>query len=141
MPESLSFVVVHFVFSTKAREPWLNPEIRPRLWAYLATVVRNLDAECYRAGGWVDHVHLAVRMPRTRSLAEMVEEMKTPSSAWMKKQDSAFQKFAWQRGYGAFSVSRSGMDEVVTYIDEQEKHHRTRTFQEEFRMLLDKHGL
>lgn len=71
----------------------------------------------------------------------MVEGMKTSSSAWIKKQEPTLRKFAWQRGYGAFSVSRSGMDEVITYIDEQEKHHRTRTFQEEFRMLLEKHGL
>jgi putative transposase len=141
MPQSLSFAVIHFVFSTKGREPCLSPEIRPRLWAYLSTVVRNLDAECYRAGGWIDHVHLAVRMPRTRSLAEMVEGIKTPSSAWMKQQAASLHQFSWQRGYGAFSVSRSELDHVITYIDNQEEHHRTQTFQDEFRRLLVKHGL
>ncbi len=115
--------------------------IRPTLHAYLATVARNTECECYRAGGVDDHVHLAIRLTRTITVAKLVEELKTSSSKWLKTQSPSLGAFAWQRGYGAFSVGPSQLDALLHYIDTQEEHHRTRTFQEEYRAFLKKYGI
>jgi REP element-mobilizing transposase RayT len=139
MPQSLSFLLVHVVFSTKDRAPLLRTEIRPALHAYLATVARNADCECLRVGGAVDHVHLAIRLARTITVADLVEILKTSSSKWLKTQSPSLEAFGWQRGYGAFSVSPRDRDELLHYIDGQEEHHRTRTFQEEYRAFLKKY--
>ena len=141
MPQSLSLVIVHLVFSTKERWPFLDPETRPKLHAYLATVARNASCEAYRVGGVADHVHLAIRLSRTLTIADLVEELKTSSSKWVKTQSPTLAKFAWQRGYGAFSVGPSDLDALRACIDNQEKHHRTRTFQEEYRSFLTKYGI
>ena len=139
MPQSLSNVVIHVIFSTKERLPCLNPTLRPKLHAYLATVARNAGCECYRAGGVADHVHLAIRLSRTITIANLMEELKTSSSAWLKKQSPETAGFSWQRGYGCFSVSPSDLEKLCAYIDNQEEHHRTQTFQEEFRMFLERY--
>src|SRR5258708_2299257 len=131
MPQSLSFLLIHIVFSTKDRAPLLNPEIRPDLHSYLATITRNAGCECYRVGGVADHVHLAIRLSRTTTIAHLVEELKTSSSKWLKTQSPALARFAWQNGYGAFSVGPSDLEALRKYIDTQEEHHRTQTFQEE----------
>lgn len=141
MPQSLSFLLVHLVFSTKDRVPFLGPEIRPALHAYLATVARKTDCECFRAGGVADHVHLAIRLARTVTTAKLIEELKTSSSKWLKTQSPSLENFAWQRGYGAFSVGPSDLDTLLHYIDTQEEHHRTRTFQDEYRAFLTKYGI
>lgn len=88
-----------------------------------------------------DHVHLAARLSRTLTIARLVQELKTSSSAWLKTKTPALANFAWQRGYGSFSVAPRDLDSVVAYIDNQEEHHRTRTFQEEYRMFLTKYGI
>jgi len=141
MPQSLSFLLVHIVFSTKDRAAVLAPAVRPGLHAYLATVARNADCECYRVGGVADHVHLAIRLSRTITTAQLVQEVKTSSSKWLKTQSPALANFAWQRGYGAFSVGTSDLDALRHYIDTQEEHHRTRTFQDEYRGFLTKYGV
>ena len=141
MPQSLSYLLTHIVFSTKDRDPMLNITIRGPLYAYLATVARNMDCECFRVGGMADHVHLAVRLSRTISMAQLVSELKTTSSRWLKDQSPALASFAWQRGYGAFSVGPSDLPSLLQYIDSQEEHHRTRTFQEEYRSFLTKYGI
>ena len=141
MPQSLSFILVHLVFSTKDRTNSLNATIRPDLHAYLATVARNADCECYRAGGTSDHVHLAIRMARTISMADMVETLKTSSSKWLKTLSPSLKGFAWQRGYGAFSVEPENLDALCQYIDTQVEHHRTQTFQEEYRAFLARHKI
>ena len=141
MPQSLSFLLIHVVFSTKDRAPDLDPAIRPALYAYLATVARNAGCECYRVGGVADHVHLAIRFSRTLTTAKLVEELKTASSKWLKTQSPALAAFGWQRGYGAFSVSASDLEALRQYIDNQEEHHRKRTFQEEYRAFLAKYGI
>ena len=141
MPQSLSYLLIHIVFSTKDRAPLLNLEVRPKLHAYLATVARNAGCECYRAGGGVDHVHLALRLSRTIMVSQLVEELKTSSSKWLKTQSPVLAQFAWQHGYGAFSVGPSDLEALRTYIDTQEKHHRTRTFQEEYRTFLKRYGV
>ncbi len=141
MPQSLAFVVVHVIFSTKDREGCLLPDVRPRLHAYLATVARNADCECHRVGGVADHVHLAIGLARTVTLAGLVEELKTSSSKWLKTQSPRLAGFAWQRGYGAFSVSPKDVVALCAYVDAQEEHHKARTFQEEYRAFLKKYGV
>lgn len=139
MPQSLSLVIVHVIFSTKERAPLLDAEIRPKLHAYLATVARNTGCEAYRVGGVEDHVHLAIRLSRTLSIADLVEKLKPSSSKWLKPHAPSLGAFAWQRGYGCFSVGPADLDSLCEYIDRQEEHHRRRTFQEEFRMFLEKY--
>lgn len=141
MPQSLANVLIHLVFSTKDRAPCLIPSVCPALHAYLATVARNAGCECPRVGGVEDHVHLAIRFSRTTTIANLVEELKTSSSKWLKTQSSDLGGFAWQRGYGVFSVGPSDLDALLAYIDRQEEHHRTRTFQDEYRMFLTKYGV
>ncbi len=139
MPQSLSLVILHIVFSTKDRAPVLIEPLRSKLHAYLATVARDTESDCYRVGGTADHVHLAIRMSRTTTVAQLVKDLKTSSSQWLKAQ--SLTDFAWQRGYGAFSVSPSGLEALRRYIDTQEEHHRKQTFEEEFKLLLKKCGI
>lgn len=141
MPQSLSYLLTHIIFSTKDRAPFLDATVRPALHAYLATVARNVDCECFRVGGVADHVHLAVRLSRTITMAQLIEELKTSSSKWLKTQSPALAAFAWQRGYGAFSVGPSDLNALLHYIDTQEEHHKTRTFQDEYRAFLTKYGI
>jgi putative transposase len=103
-------------------------------------VARNAGCECYRVGV-ADHVHLAIRLSRTLNIAALIENLKTTSSKWLKTQASALANFSWQRGYGCFSVGPTDLDSLCTYIDNQEDHHKTRTFQEEFQMFLKKYGV
>jgi putative transposase len=141
MPQSLARVLVHLVFSTKGREPFLSPGIRTELHPYLAVVLTNDGCPSLQVGGVEDHVHLLFGLSRTRTIAQVVENVKTSSSRWLKTKGPALADFHWQNGYGAFSVSQSLADEVVDYIRRQEEHHRTRTFQEEYRRLLERYGI
>ena len=141
MPQSLSKVIVHIIFSTKDREPWLDSDVRPRMHAYIATICRDLGAECVRVGGVSDHIHLVTTLPRTLSQAQLIEQIKKTSSKWIKAIDARYCGFFWQRGYAAFSVSPSQREAVLQYIDAQQEHHRTRTFHEEYRELLRRHGV
>jgi REP element-mobilizing transposase RayT len=141
MPQSLDCVLVHLVFSTKDRAPCLDATVRPALHAYLATIARDAGCVCPRVGGVADHVHLAVRLPRTISVADLVRLLKAHSSRWLKTLSAELRGFAWQRGYGVFSVGPRNVDALVAYIDAQEEHHRTRSFQDEFRALLAAYGV
>ena len=141
MPQSLDNVLLHIVFSTKDRTPCLGNSVRPALHAYLATVARNAGCECPRVGGVSDHVHLAIQFSRTTTIAALVEELKTSSSKWLKTGFSQLTGFAWQREYGVFSVGPADLAALLTYIDEQEEHHRTRTFQEEHLTSLKKYRI
>lgn len=141
MPQSLSMVIIHLVFSTKDREARIVPEMRPRLHAYLAEVARGLGCHAYRVGGVADHVHLALTLPRMVTQGELVKELKTSSNHWLGKQDAGYADFAWQRGYGIFSVGSSQLAALERYIDNQEVHHQRRTFQDEFRELLERYKL
>ena len=141
MAQSLSRILLHLVFSTKNREPWINPDVRPALHAYLAGSVRALNAEAYRVGGVADHVHIACTLPRTVPVSKLLEEIKKSSSAWIKQQMPTCHGFAWQAGYGAFSLGQSQLDALIAYIDGQEEHHRKRTFKEEFVEFLKRYGV
>lgn len=141
MPQSLSFLLIHLIFSTKDRAPVLTAPICKELYAYLATVVRRVDCECFRVGGVADHVHVAIRLSRTVTVAQLVQELKTGSSKWLKTQSPELAQFAWQSGYGAFSVGPSDLNALIGYIDTQEEHHRRRSFQEEYRVFLTRYGI
>ena len=141
MAQSLSKVILHIIFSIRNREPWLDRDVRPRMHAYLATICHDLGADLVRVGGVADHVHIVTTLPRTVSQAQLVEQIKKASSKWIKALDARYRGFFWQRGYGAFSVSPSQLDAVLQYVEAQREHHRTRTFQEEYRELLHRHGV
>lgn len=139
MPQSLAKILVHLVFSTKNREPLIHREVRAALHAYLVGILRNLQCPSLQTGGTADHVHTLFSLGRTHTIAEVVEEVKKSSSKWIKQQ--GVRGFTWQAGYGAFSVSKSQAAAVMRYVSRQEEHHRQRSFQEEFRRLLDSYGV
>ena len=141
MPQSLSRILIHLVFSTKNREPVITPEIRTELHPYLAGTLDKIDCPSLRVGGVADHVHLFFGLSRTRTIAEVVETVKTSSSKWLKSKGPEFSGFHWQSGYGAFSVSQSDADTVVNYVANQESHHRKMTFQDEYRKLLERYRI
>ena len=141
MPQSLAHVIIHLVFSTKNRHPWLIKPVRERSHTYLATLARDLNCECYRAGGVEDHVHMAIRLHRTVTIADLVEHVKSRSSYWLKEQDPSLENFSWQKGYTTFSAYYKEVDKLLNYIDGQEEHHRARNFQDEYRGLLTENGI
>ncbi len=142
MSQSLARVVVHLVFSTKNREAFLGDrEIRERLHAYMAGILQELHCDPILINGVEDHVHVLCNLSRSLALAKLVEELKKSSSKWMKDQGAGFAEFYWQAGYGVFSVSQSNVQAVRDYIAGQEEHHRTVSFQEEYRAFCRRHGV
>lgn len=142
MPQSLSAVYIHLVFSTKERRPFLrNQPTRDALHAYLGGISKQLECPPIRIGGVEDHVHILARFGRTIAQAEWVKELKRVSNLWLKEQGQAYAGFQWQGGYADFSVSQSNLQQVMEYIARQEEHHRKMTFQDELRALLRKHDL
>ena len=139
MPQSLSRLLVHLVFSTKNREPLIATTHQHRMFAYLGGALNGIDCPTIVVGGMPDHVHLLFVLARTLSISKVVEEVKKESSKWAKGHIHA--GFYWQSGYGAFSVSPSNVPQVRTYIENQETHHRIVTFQDEFRSLLLRHEI
>ena len=135
MPQSLANLLTHLIFSTKNREPLLiGKELRHQTHAYLATVLNDLKCPSVIVGGVSNHVHILCHLAKTKAVSDVLEHLKASSSKWLKTQGS--HAFTWQRGYGAFSVSQSLVDSVVRYIERQEEHHRTITFEEEYRSFL-----
>ena len=142
MPQSLSVVYIHLVFSTKDRRPFLrNLELRAALHAYLGEISKRLDCSPLEVGGVEDHVHLLSRFGRCLTQAEWVKELKRVSHHWLDRQSPEFSQFGWQGGYADFSVSQSNLDQVKQYIRNQEEHHRVMSFQDELRSLLRKHNM
>jgi len=128
------------VFSTKNREPFLRDlELRSRVHAYLVGTLKGLGCEPIRVGGVADHAHILTGLGREITIATLVKELKTSSNSLLKRNGQDY--FAWQVGYGAFSVSHSARDAVDEYIRQQESHHRKISFQDEFRQLLARHGI
>ena len=142
MSQSLAKVLVHTVFSTKDRRPLLHSrELRDELHKYLGGILANLDCQPVIVGGVEDHVHLLCALARTCDAATMVKEVKRGSSLWVKTKSQHLQDFAWQNGYGAFSIGFSQIAEVRGYIAKQEEHHRKVSFQDEFRQLLRRYEI
>ncbi|MFO0849613.1 MAG: IS200/IS605 family transposase [Gemmataceae bacterium] len=132
-------LLFHVVFSTKHRQPLITPDWQPDLYAYIGGILRNRKTDLLAAGGMPDHIHLLLKHPAGAALADTVRDLKAVSSKW--RHDAGHPAFAWQTGYGAFSVSQSMADTVSGYIGCQEDHHRGRSFQDEFTELLRRHAI
>jgi REP element-mobilizing transposase RayT len=142
MPQSLAKVLVHIVFSTKNRYPFLvDKDICNEMHAYLGGTCNELECPVLTVGGAADHVHILCALSRNLSIAKFVGDIKRGSSKWIKTKGRMLTKFAWQNGYGVFSVGQSEVERVRQYIVGQEDHHRKKTFQDEYRMFLREHGV
>jgi putative transposase len=132
---------VHFIFSTKHREPFIQTAIQSDLHAYLFDACKNLGCNPVRVGGDVDHVYILCALSKKFPIMKLLEMLKAHSSKWIKTKGDAYQRFYWQDGYAAFSVSPWDVDKVVTYIDNQKEHHRHKSFRDELKDLLAKHQM
>jgi putative transposase len=141
MPQSHAAILVHIIFSTKNREPLIQPEVEPELFPYLTTACRTADSPALIINGTMDHMHLLVKLGRKIAIADLVEAIKTSSSRWIKTKGPPYRDFHWQNGYGAFSVGQSGVPALKQYIANQKEHHRIKPFQEEFREFLTKYEI
>ena len=141
MPQSLSRVLVHGVFSTKNRDHSLVPEIQGDLYSYLAAILESKKHFPIKIGGYTDHVHLLFGLSRTMAMSDTIELLKVSSSKWLKSKSPELSSFSWQLGYGIFSVSPEDSPIVVDYIERQNEHHSAVSFQDELRKLLTENGI
>ena len=141
MPQSLARLHIHIVFSTKNREHLIADPVRDSLHRYMASVLQNLGCAPVLINSVEDHAHLLFDLARTISISQAVEDVKKSSSKWIKTQSADLASFAWQGGYGAFSVSQSHVETVKKYIARQPEHHRKTSFQDELRAFLNKHKM
>ena len=140
MSQSLSCLLVHLIFSTKERHPFLaQNDLMLRTHAYLGGILREASCPSLTIGGTADHVHAFFHLSRTQHVAKIVETLKSHSSRWIKTQ--GIEKFAWQRGYGCFSVGQSQVQALIRYIQNQADHHLKVTFQDEFRQFLRRYEI
>jgi REP element-mobilizing transposase RayT len=139
MPQSLVKNYLHITFSTKGRYPFIDKTIANELYAYLAEICKKGESYPVEIGGTEDHVHILCLLSRKTTLMKLVEELKSYSSKWIKGKGIRFKDFYWQNGYGGFSVNPSQVETVRRYILNQEKHHRQKNFQEEYRAFLNKY--
>ena len=139
---SFNSCLMHCVFSVKERRPLLTPAIRERLWPYLGGIARDNGMKALAIGGVADHVHLLVSLPATLAVSKAMQLLKGNSSKWLRETFPELRRdgFAWQEGFGSFSVGISGVEDTVEYIRTQEEHHRHRSFREEVEAFLRKHG-
>lgn len=141
MAHTFSQILLHLVFSTSGRRNLIVEDLRPRLYEYMAGVARGEFGSSYRLGGTANHVHALIGLRPSVAVAEAVGKFKSLATGWIHRTIPAADTFAWQGGYAAFSVSPSRSAEVIAYIDNQAAHHHGRTFEEEYRALLDAHGI
>ena len=141
MGSTLTNILIHVIFSTKNRERKIVTKIREELYWYIGGIIKRENGILIEIGGISDHVHILFKLKPVHSLSDMIKKIKSNSSKWINKQQKLNEDFNWQEGYGGFSVSESQVQKVVNYIKEQEKHHRTLTFKEEFVQILELHGV
>jgi REP element-mobilizing transposase RayT len=141
MSQSLSNILIHIIFSTKNREPVIDDIIKSELYAFLVSLSRSLGCFVHKIGGIEDHIHLLVALPRTISVSKLVEDLKKQSSRWIKNKGTKYHSFAWQNGYGAFSISASHQSALENYISNQKEHHKKNSFKDEFRIILQKYNV
>ena len=133
-------VYIHYVFSTKDREPYIVPELEERLWAYMGGIARKNNMVALIINGTEDHAHVLLSLPSTITIAKAIQVVKGGSSHWVHQTFPEFQDFEWQKGYGAFSVSHFDLHKTIAYIKNQKKHHAKQGFKEEYLELLDEHN-
>ena len=141
MAQSLAKMILHIVFSTKDRLPFVHPDIEQDLYSYICGISNNLQCPVFKIGGMPDHLHLCCLLSRTITVRDLMEKIKANSSAWIKTKGVQYRKFAWQHGYGAFSIGQSQLLTLERYIDNQKEHHRKKGYQEELRGLLRKYQI
>ena len=141
MSQSFVQFYSHIVFHTKNNEKLINDVIRDELYSYIGGILKNYRSIPFQIGGTSDHVHALCTLPKTITLADLVEEIKRSSSKWIKSKGSEYYNFYWQDGYGAFSVGWSQIEEVKEYIRNQKSHHEKTSFMDEYRRLLDENGV
>jgi putative transposase len=141
MANTYSSLYYHIIFSTKNRVGFINPEIENRVWAYIGGVARKHKMTALQIGGVEDHIHALVISPPVYSPSQIVQLLKGDSSKWIHQEFPALSDFTWQDGYGAFTVSKSNIPEVIEYIKNQREHHHTKSFQEEYLEFLQKHEI
>jgi putative transposase len=140
MSQSLSKNLIHIVFSTKDRKSLLSDEIRSNLYPYLSQILMELDCIAYEINGTDNHVHILCEVSRSHSISEIIRNLKTGSTNWLKKTKNR-ENFCWQHGYGIFSVSFSVKAAVANYIKNQTQHHKKFSFEEELKLILEKHEI
>jgi len=138
MPQSLSKIYIHIVFSTKNRRPLIGDGIKNEVWAYIGGICKNMECNPVRVGGHDDHVHICCTLSKKVTTAKLLEEIKKESSRWIKTRGVQYENFHWQDGYGVFSVKPSDVERVSEYIVNQAEHHKKRPFQEELLTYLKK---
>jgi len=142
MPNTYCSLNVHYVFSTKNREPWITRDLENRLWPFMGGIAKQNRMKALAVGGTSDHVHRLVSLPATVSVSKGVQLVKGPSSKWVHENFRGTHRgFSWQEGYGAFTVSVSRVPGTIAYIQGQKEHHRKKTFKEEYLAFLDRHGI
>ena len=139
MAQSLSQILLHLIFSTKDRDPMIPDGLKGELCRYLASACEAHGSHAYRIGGMPDHIHVACTLPRTVTVSKLLEEIKKSSSKWIKERDPRCAGFAWQGGYGAFSLGQSQLDALIQYIEQQDEHHKKKSFKDEFIEFLHKY--
>src|SRR5437879_4392210 len=141
MSHSFTNLLYHLVYSTKERRPWLVPEVREPLFKVLGDLIRDEGGIPFIINGVEDHVHLRVKLRQDRALSDVLLAIKAKSSGWIHKTFAQLEAFAWQTGYGAFTVSQSQLERVRRYIQNQDEHHRNKPYQDELRGLLIAHDI
>lgn len=141
MAHSYISSLYHLVFSTKERRKQIDAELQTRLWPYLGGIARENDIKALAVGGVEDHVHILISLPSTLAVAKAVQLIKGGSSKWIHDEFPGRRDFAWQEGYGAFSIGVSQVDDTIRYIANQAEHHRVKAYEEEFIAFLERHGI
>ena len=141
MPHTYSSSRIHVIFSIKERQKCLREDLQPKFWAYIAGIARNHKFEAIKIGGAEDHCHALILLPPPLPLSKAVQTLKGCSSKWLNDTGAAGSNFAWQEGYGAFSVSASQTDDAVEYIKNQPEHHKKRNYEDEFLEFLRRYGI
>ena len=141
MGQSLVKNYIHITFSTKHRAELIHPPVQDELYRYIGGICKEMECPPIKIGGYTDHIHILCMLSKKIALMKLLEEVKSHSSKWMKTKGSDLKNFYWQNGYGAFSVNPSDLDRVIAYIENQEVHHRKKTFQDEYKTFLKKYKM
>lgn len=141
MPHSYVSCYMHYVFSTKERINSINPDMKERLWAYMGGIAKENNMKALIVGGTSNHVHILLELPSTMPIPKAIQLVKGGSSKWVSDTFPMLKNFSWQEGYGAFSISVSGIQDTISYIQNQEKHHQVRTYEDEYLAFLKKHRI
>jgi len=141
MGHSFTSSLFHCVFSTKGRRPFITKELQARLWPYIGGIARDNRMKALNIGGVEDHVHILASLPSTMAPAKAIQLLKGGSSFWVHQTFPELRHFAWQEGYGAFSLDIALVERTTRYIDSQAEHHRKQTYQEELLAFLKKHNM